>query len=410
LVPALWAAALGLNGQEPPPTDLPKRLEEFRAYVRALKRFGSSDEAEWACGAAELRERVPAGAWKDVADLVERAPRDAAARRELARRGRVYELAQVFSEGYDARHWRRTWEEYRTLGPDAVDHLAEILLRQLLTMQRHDVWEPVRYYLVECGEPGLRQTQAMVQTLVNGVVRREAEGGAALPTAPLAQCLQVLINFGDVSREPILKLCAHDSAQIRGAAADALGASRDPSYAPTLAKLASDREWTVRAAAVEALGHQRYRRAESVALLGDRLSVESHPTVKLKIVESLGELRDASAVPRVLAELDAAERRWNELFGRVERERGRLGIAPLEKAAGAQQAEVDQGRRARVDHALARELRLKQDELQPHVDAAMAHKDFMDKLMYNLWKITGQKLNTPAKWRDWWSRRPGASR
>jgi hypothetical protein len=127
-----------------PPADVQRGLEYYEVYVRALTRFGSTAPSEWRAGAAELRT-LPATMSAAERDRVARATLDAEARQELYRRGRIFTLSQTFTESFDQRRWAAAWEELRGLGDDAVEHLADTLLRQLMTATRRDAWDHIRY-------------------------------------------------------------------------------------------------------------------------------------------------------------------------------------------------------------------------------------------------------------------------
>ena len=189
----LPAAAFGQE-KEKDPRDVSQSVRQFQTYMTALNRFGSAKSAVWRQGINELRT-LPAHLWKNDVSLVRQAPTSAVARRELYRRGQIYKLSLVFTERYNHVRWQRTWESLRGLGPDAVEYLCDKLVRQLLTATRRDVWDHVRFYLVECGEVARRQVGAMVDGLVADIAGRELGKGRLVSTDQLVQCLQVLINL-----------------------------------------------------------------------------------------------------------------------------------------------------------------------------------------------------------------------
>jgi HEAT repeat protein len=384
-------------------------LARFESYVAALNRFGGPSPAEWRKGVEALRA-LPAHLWAPDRELVERALSDPEARRELARRGRVYELGAVFTGEYDALRWQITWERIRELGPSAVEYVAETLLRQLLSTQRRTAWDGARFYLVESGEPGRTMALAAADMLAADLTQRAAAEATVVSHTDLSQVVQVLIAFGDETRAKVEALARHRCAHVRASVASALGEARDPAGFGLLAGLAVDPDWAVRATAAAALGLHRYARAEAARTLSARLAAESHPTVKLKILESMGMLQEPETVPPMLAALDQAEREWNSLMARLVTERRRLRLEEVEAAVRRQREEVAACRRAKVDAELLRALQRKEAELQPLLDASMEQKDLMQKLMLALWKVTDQRLNTPAKWRAWAESRPAPGR
>ena len=287
-----------------------------------------------------------------------------------------------------------------------------------MTATRRDAWEHVRYYLVECGEPAREQAQEMVRRLSEEIASRAARTGAVVSNDHFVQVVMVLISFGDASRDRVAALTRHASEPVRAAAAEAIGESRDPTYTESLMSLLSDDAWIVRAAAATGLGSHRYRREISSTVLTERLAIEPNATVKQKMLEALGMLREPMSVGPMIGELNEAERRWNEIMKSIDRIRQENGMAALETEVRRIQKErpkdfeevrqrISEGKPtglSAADRDLIRRLAEKEALVQPHVDGAMEQKDFLQKLMYALWKVTGRRLNTPAEWRDWWAK------
>lgn len=400
-----------------PPADVESGLRYYEIYVRALNRFGSTVPAEWRTGGAELRS-LPAWMWQDERDLVAIVTYDAPARAELYRRGRIHTLARTFTEAFDQRRWSAAWDELRGLGDDAVEFLADKLLRQLMTATRRDVWEHVRYYLVECGEPAREQTRAAVIELSKEIAARTSRTGAVVSNDNFVQCVMVLIGFGDASRDVVAATAGHASAPVRAAAAEAIGESRDPTYTDALTRLLVDDDWMVRAAAAGGLGLHRYQRELVSTVLTGRLPAEPNVTVKQKMLESLGQLREPMSIGPMVGELNEAERRWNRIMQKIERIRREHDMATLETEVRRIQKErpkdyeemrrrIKEGKPTKMsaaDRDILRRYAEKEALVQPHVDEAIGQKDHMQKLMYALWKVTDQRLNTPAEWRDWWAK------
>lgn len=407
---------LAVQIDEPAP-DVRRGIEQFETYVRALNRFGSTAPSEWRAGTAELRS-LPATFWEGERDLVSRASYDASAREELFRRGRIYSLTNTFTEPFDQRRWSAAWEELRGLGPDAVEYLADKLLRQLMSAARRDAWEDVRFYLVECGEPARAQTEEMVREAARQIAERYARTGAVVSNDSLVQFAVVLIGFGDASRGVVAGLARDPSAPVRAAAAEAYGVSRDPATTQALTGLLRDDDWSVRAAAATGLGLHRYQRELAAIVLTDRLAAEPNAAVRLKMLESLGALREPTSIGPMIGELGEAERRWNGTMREIERVRREHGMAGLEDEVRRIQKErpkdFEEVRRrikagqptgmSAADREFIRLLAEKEALVQPYVDDAIGQKDYMQKLMYALWKVTAQRLNTPAEWRDWWAK------
>ena len=273
-----------------------------------------------------------------------------------------------------------------------------------MTATRRDAWEHVRYYLVECGEPAREQAQEMVRRLSEEIASRAARTGAVVSNDHFVQVVMVLISFGDASRDRVAALTRHASEPVRAASTS--------THSPQA--LTVGQPVTTLGASAGEVAPARTRRP----VLTERLAIEPNATVKQKMLEALGMLREPMSVGPMIGELNEAERRWNEIMKSIDRIRQENGMAALETEVRRIQKErpkdfeevrqrISEGKPtglSAADRDLIRRLAEKEALVQPHVDGAMEQKDFLQKLMYALWKVTGRRLNTPAEWRDWWAK------
>lgn len=361
------------------PAEIKAASAHFETYVEALKGFGGRDPAEWTRSVAKLRA-IPEHFWKEeaplTADAVMAGEAGAAARIELARRGRVYDLVRVFGRAYDPPKWEAAWGELKVLGTSAYEYLGEQLLQQLMSVQRRGAWDGVRYYLVELGDVGLELTAAFYAE-----ISKEADAVAKMNKDALfvheemaAQVLQVLIAFGDKARPKVREAGLHRNLYLRRASARAIGASADPTCLPLLSTLAGDVVPEVRAVAYEGMGRMRYAKEKAGEAVLAGLSGERESVAREQALTALGDLRYRPAVPTLLAHLDAAEAAWNRC----------MEVLSVKLKKTATPAEIDRYRDAMND-------------------AQDVKNHYLEAVTVSLMKITGVKKRKPADWRAWWA-------
>ncbi len=223
------------------------------------------------------------------------------ARKELGRRGTMYDALTPFWQPYDREKWelaRRTLLEAGEGGPEL---LAITLLSILLNGQYQGVWIHARYNLVETGDVALETAAGLAAHLADNT-----PATAIFAQDDLTQVILALVGFGDKGRAHVEKLSRHPNHNVRRTVARAIGEGVDADGASILARLLSeDPEWTVRAAAAEAMGKLGAAREVVGPALAARLKAEKEAFVLRLAIRSLGDIRDADAVPALVEMVEA---------------------------------------------------------------------------------------------------------
>ncbi|HXG62072.1 MAG TPA: HEAT repeat domain-containing protein [Planctomycetota bacterium] len=319
------AAGSGRGGGGPREDDLgPLDLEIVRAasekhrqYVEALLLCGSSAPADWDRARRALEILQPYHVFREDPELI-RAFRagDERARLELGRRGRILQALSVLWGRYDKDAWDEARRTLLDEGEPGQVLLATTLLQRLLSeqfrveevpdarnpalRQVRDVSVHLRYQIVESGPVALETAVALADALA-----KDTPATPLFRHEDLTQVLLVLIQFGDRGRPKVEELAGHPNPNVRRVVARALGEGRDPAGLSLLARmLAGDAEWAVRAGAAQGLGRMAPARAAAGRILVERLREERDRTVRLAILEALGELRYEEAIPDLMAMLD----------------------------------------------------------------------------------------------------------
>jgi hypothetical protein len=313
--------AAGCGPQAPPPP--PKRppldpgllkawKREFFDFAVALRMIGSGNAVDVQRGLDRAAGMAPYEYfhWMTPGDqeLVERARTgDAAAVRELARRGEVLDAVQSYSKPEDRSRWKETdhlsWDAARkrivAAGPDMAEYLSGVLASFLLQSSNAPVYREIRWQLVQLGQPALRILIAFMVTM--------ADTAADTPIGrwdELVQVIAALAGFGDAGAEGVQAACESPKRYVRAAAARAIGESMAVNLSRTLAKmLHEDRDWEVRTAAAEALGNLRGGEKSCKPLL-DALAKERDFLVVQKILLALGRAGCVDAVPKLINALE----------------------------------------------------------------------------------------------------------
>lgn len=312
--------AAGSRGDDLGPLDLEivrAASEKHRRYVEALLLCGSPAPADWDKARRALEVLQPYHVFREDPDLI-RAFRagDERARRELGRRGKILQALAVLWGRYDKDAWDEARRSLLDEGEPGQVLLATTLLQRLLSeqfrveevpdaqnpalRQVRDVSVHLRYQIVESGPVALETAAALADALA-----RETPSTPLFRHEDLTQVLLVLIQFGDRGRPKVEELAGHPNPNVRRVVARALGEGRDPAGLPLLARmLAGDAEWAVRAGAAQGLGRMAPARGAAGRVLVERLRAERDRTVRLAILEALGELHYEEAVPDLMAILE----------------------------------------------------------------------------------------------------------
>ncbi len=161
------------------------------------------------------------------------------------------------------------------------------------TGEIQDLRAHARYNLVQAGPPALDLAKAMAVRMAE-----EMPETAISRVGDLASIMVLLIEFGDPGRICVEELSRHRKANVRRAAAAAIGEAVDVAGVPTLERLlSSDEAWTVRAMAAEAAGRMGPARAKLGPALVDRLGKELDHAVVQRILRAIGDIRYEEAVP-----------------------------------------------------------------------------------------------------------------
>jgi len=298
-----------VSGREAPEPD----LEMMRQYSRNLQQYvdamllcGSTQARDWEDAKRQFELLQPLYVFKEDPQLIKefRAGGEAA-RKELARRGVLLQSMLVFGKGtYD----RAKWEEARKALMDAGEPgqvlLATTLLKLLLNGQYQELWPNLRFALVESGPIALETASGLARQLALNAPANTA----IFHMDDMTQILMVVIGFGDAGRPALEEMTQSPKANVRRAAARAIGESRDGSAASSLVRLIHDPEYSVRATAAEAAGALASAKLTLGPALVDRIGKERDSKVLEKVLRSIGDLYYAEGIPDLMKVLDIPSR------------------------------------------------------------------------------------------------------
>jgi hypothetical protein len=299
------------NDTTPPDlATLEQHSKNLQQYVDALLLCGSTQARDWEDAKRQFDLLHPLYVFREDPELIKqfRAGSETA-RKELARRGVMLRSMLIFGSGpYD----RGKWEEARRVLMDSGEAgqvlLVTKLLRMLLNGQNQELWQHIRFTLVECG-PVAAETTA-------GLARQLAE--VAPSNTPvfhmddLVQVLMTLIGFGDAGRPALEELARSPKPNVRRAVARSIGEARDGTAAAALIVLLNDPEYSVRATSAEAAGALASARPVLGPALVDRIGKEHDGKVLEKVLRSIGDLYYADAIPDLIRVLEVPSRETAE--------------------------------------------------------------------------------------------------
>jgi hypothetical protein len=319
---ALAACATG-PGRAPvmrPPPDpavLAHIKDAFRQYVNALLLLNHEEPSDWERAFRELDTLHPymvaadERAAGETPGLIDRAKRgDAVARRELGRRGRIYNALLTFwrpftPDSRDAWNAARAEISRQSVDHDGESYLAMVLCFMLINGQFRIAWPEVRFQLVELGDSGFETVLGLAERKV-----AEAPVTVIFKEEDLVQLFTALIGYGDRGWKPLRGYARHAKWTVRKAAARAIGEARGIGMLPELGSLLreemDDGSWMVRAAAAETA--RRFDTPAARPILGplilESVKTERNPIVKERLIDSLGEIHFVDAVPTLINALD----------------------------------------------------------------------------------------------------------
>ena len=307
-------AALGACAGAPPkkessvtPEMLKPLTDTYREYVASLVALDSIAPLERAEAMKKL-ESTPYAYFPDDRELIAKAvAKDEAARKELARRGKMLDGLFVFWGKSDTPKWNDARRRIVALGEDARIVLINTLLRMLLNGQLREQWPAIRFQLVEIGEETLETSIALFETLV-----AQTPDTIIYHKDDLVQVALVILGFGEKGRPVFEKHGKSPRFNVRRAVAVAIGDGHATEHFEILDHLLrKDPDWMVRADAADAMGGIRDR-ARAGATLVEALKTERDRNVKPHIAASLGALVYADGVPVLVASLEGAEYEYAE--------------------------------------------------------------------------------------------------
>jgi hypothetical protein len=276
--------------------DFNKRL---RDYTDALLLCGSPVPSDWDQARRRLDLLQPFFVFAEDPELVRqfRAGREQA-RKELASRGVILHSTLALWEPYDKRKWDDARRTLMSAGEVGLHLLVKSLFNLLLNGQYREVWIHARFGLVEAGPVALETARELARVLEE----RVPPDAPIFPQDDLTQVFLVLIGFGDPGRGAVEAWARHPKTNVRRVVARAFGEALDPAGLPVLARFVrEDREFAVRWAAAQALGRMAPARSEAGRVLVERIRAETDRTVRLAILEAIGELHYEEAVPDLMA-------------------------------------------------------------------------------------------------------------
>lgn len=326
---------------------------DMRELVDAMALFARDDPREWN-RAREVIESLPSQAivpdWvrQSLAEVRAGGHRAEAARKRLGLAGQTgVVLRKLDSDRIE--DWDVARQACMAMGEEPTFALVQALVRKFsLPFARQ--WEMARAQLVLVGRPAVPILGAYI----------EGSSGAGIKE----QCALALGYMHGAGEEELVRLTASGDPAVRRAAAIGLGMSGTPRAIQTCSRLIrSDTEWSVRAAAVKALGKSRLPETADAVASG---LADTDPFVRRQAAESLA---NYNCVEAVVALRDAARDPDSEVSA--------IAARSLD----------------RVLRTLITMLRARDPEIRSAAAQALRIG-------------TGQKLGNDARvWENWWKQR-----
>lgn len=288
----------------------PERVRQYshalQQYADALLLCGSTNPGDWEEAKRQFDQIGPFLVFKEDPELIRQfRAGQVEARKELARRGVILRSVLIFSTG----EFNQTkWDEARKILMDSGEAgqvlLCTTLLKLLLNGQNIQIWDHIRFALIESGPVALETTVGLTKELANST----PANAVLFRMDDLVQLIMVIIGFGDGGAAPLEELSRNSKPNVRRSVARAIGESKDGSAVNHLLRLVQDSDWTVRMAAAQALGQLPSVRTTAGPALLDRLGIERDPLVYRAALRALGDLIYVDAVPDLIKVLETPSR------------------------------------------------------------------------------------------------------
>jgi hypothetical protein len=280
-------------------------------YIDALLLCGSTQPGDWAEAKKQFDILHPFLVFREDPELI-RAFKGGSeiARKELSRRGVMLQSVMVFTSGtYD----RAKWDEARKILMDSGEAgqflLCTTLLKLLLNGQNAQIWQHVRFALVESGPLALDTSVGLAKELAEAT----PPDTAIFKMDDLVQVIMAVIGFGDRGTPALEELSKSAKLNVRRSVARAVGESKDGSALPILLRLLLDSDWMVRMTSAQAMGQMTSARSTAGPALVDRLGKERDGLVFRTVVRSIGDLLYAEAIPDLMKVIEAPSRETTEV-------------------------------------------------------------------------------------------------
>lgn len=265
--------------------NLNKAVTDYRLYLDALEKFGSSEPTDWQSARDSIALVKSFSIPDNVKQLLEiergkEISKAKDARAALFKTGRSKKLSLVFLEDRHPEAWEKARAELVSLGDQYAEEGVATLISMLLNPVFLDLSPAIRFNIVEFGAPGFRLSKEAVNLKLDLL----PEKPVISQTNELTQLMQVLLSFGSQSESALEEITIHPNHHARRILALAIAESRDPVFLKYVEKLSKDARWEVRMAAYIAFGK----------------TVGQTEKIKLALFEAAKKEQDASCCKEIM--------------------------------------------------------------------------------------------------------------
>jgi hypothetical protein len=278
----------------------------LQQYIDAMLLCGSTLPADWEEAKRQFDVLHPFLVFKEDPDLIRGFKAGSAtARQELARRGVILRSLLVFGAGeYNRARWEDARKTLMESGEAGQVLLCTTLLKMLINGQNLEIWQHVRYALIESGPIALETTVGLAKEVASTTPAETA----IFKMDDLVQLIMVIIGFGDAGTPHLEELSRSSKPNVRRTVARAIGESKDGAAVNILLRLLVDSDWMVRMATTQAMGQMTSARAVAGPALLDRVGKERDGLVFRTTLRALGDLLYAEAIPDLIRVLEVPSR------------------------------------------------------------------------------------------------------